>query len=50
MEAKSLVGKLLERDLNKRIGVKDINEIKKHDFFKKMDWALLAGKKIKPPK
>jgi hypothetical protein len=45
-----LISKLLERDINKRLGVKDINEIKKHDFFKKLDWKLLESKKIKPPK
>jgi serum/glucocorticoid-regulated kinase 2 len=50
VETKSLISKLLERDINKRLGVKDINEIKNHDFFKKLDWKLLESKKIKPPK
>jgi serine/threonine protein kinase len=50
IEAKSLISKLLERDINKRLGVKDINEIKNHDFFKKLDWKLLENKQLKPPK
>ena len=41
VEIKSLIGKLLERDITKRIGVKDFNEIKNHDFFKKFDWKNL---------
>lgn len=30
IEIRSLISKLLERDVSKRIGRKDINEIKKH--------------------
>ncbi len=49
MEAKSLISKLLEKDISKRIGVKGFNEIKSHDFFKKFDWRLLLDKKTPPP-
>ena len=45
-----MISKLLERDLSKRIGVKDINEIKKHDFFKKLNWSNLARKKVRAPR
>jgi len=41
IEAKSLISKLLDRDPSKRLGVKDFNEIKKHDFFKKIDWCVV---------
>jgi serum/glucocorticoid-regulated kinase 2 len=49
IEVKSLISKLLERDITKRIGVKDFNDIKSHDFFKKMDWKMLLSRKITPP-
>lgn len=31
--AKSLIGALLQRDKSKRIGSKNIQELKNHDFF-----------------
>lgn len=49
IEIKSLIGKLLERDISKRIGVKDFNEIKNHDFFKKFDWKKLQAKRLPVP-
>lgn len=49
VEAKSLIGKLLEKDIGKRIGVRNYEEIKRHDFFKKFDWRLLLHKKVQPP-
>ena len=33
----------------KRIGVKDKAEIKKHPFFKNLDWEKVRGKEYKPP-
>ena len=33
----------------KRIGVKDKNEIKKHAFFKGIDWGKVVRKEYKPP-
>ena len=41
IEVRSLIGKLLERDVSKRIGRKDINEIKKHEFFRQLNWHHL---------
>ena len=49
IELKSLISRLLERNLQKRLGVKDIAEIKQHDFFKKFDWKKLESKKLEVP-
>lgn len=46
-EVQDLLKKLLERDPNKRIG--NSEEIKKHPWFKTIDWKLLIDKKITPP-
>lgn len=32
-EIKSLIGRMLDRDVTKRIGSSDMNEIKTHEFF-----------------
>jgi serum/glucocorticoid-regulated kinase 2 len=49
IEAKSIISKLLERDVNKRLGVKNFSDIKAHDFFKKMDWTALLERRVQPP-
>lgn len=49
IEIKSFISKLLERDPTKRLGCKDMNDIKKHDFFKGLDWNNLAKKKLPVP-
>lgn len=36
--------------MSKRLGSKDMSEIKKHDFFKKIDWKELLKKKANPPR
>ena len=41
--------KLLEEDVNKRIGVKNFNEIKEHPFFKNIDWDSISNKNIETP-
>ena len=48
-QAKDLLQKLLNKNPNLRIGVKDKSEIKRHPFFKGIDWDLLMAKKIAPP-
>ena len=48
-ELKDLLIKLLEEDVNKRIGVKNFNEIKEHMFFNNIDWDSISNKKIEPP-
>lgn len=35
--------------MNERLGVNNMDEIKKHPFFKNIDWEKLAKKEIKPP-
>ena len=49
VEAKSLLSKLLERDANKRLGSKNISDIKAHDFFRKFEWAALLERRAAPP-
>lgn len=46
-EAWNLLNGLLEREPAKRIG--DVKKIKRHPFFKKIDWDQLMLKKLKPP-
>jgi len=50
-ESKSLLQGLLERNPKKRLGCgeKDAEEIKRHPFFKSVDWTKLDGKQIEPP-
>ena len=45
--AKSLLKKLLEKNPEKRI---DLEEIKKHKFFKGIDWNEIELKNTKPPR
>ena len=47
LDAKALLSGLLERDPTKRIST--AAEIKKHPWFRKIDWKQLIDKKIKPP-
>ena len=49
-EAKDLLGKLLIKNQKERFGVKGgFEEIKKHPFFKGMDFKALEEKKIPAP-
>ena len=48
-DLKDLLKKLLEKDPNKRFGVNNKDEIKKHPFFKGIEWEKLKNKEIKPP-
>ncbi|TYZ60150.1 hypothetical protein PybrP1_003117 [[Pythium] brassicae (nom. inval.)] len=53
----SILKQLLERTVDKRLGsgkstmfqVKGVQAIKKHAFFRDIDWHLLAQKKLAPP-
>ena len=40
---------LLEKDPEKRIGVKNKNEIKNHIFFKDLDWEKVLNCQYLPP-
>ena len=39
--SRNLINGLLERNTKKRLGVGDINQIKKHEFFNNFDWKKL---------
>lgn len=47
--ASDLVQKLLVSDASKRLGANGINEIKSHEFFKRISWKDLLALKTKPP-
>ncbi len=49
IEAASLIGKLLHKDPTKRLGAKNVSDIKAHDFFKKMDWGALVEQRMIAP-
>ncbi|KAJ6115747.1 Serine/threonine-protein kinase psk1 [Penicillium sp. IBT 18751x] len=51
-DAKDLLIRLLRKDPTKRLGyhmTKDLQTIKKHRFFRKIDWAALERREIDPP-
>ncbi|VVC40619.1 Hypothetical protein CINCED_3A022383 [Cinara cedri] len=50
-QCKNLLYKLLEKQSNKRLGsnIQDFNEVKKHSFFKTINWDDLLNKRITPP-
>ncbi|CAG8971647.1 hypothetical protein HYALB_00003115 [Hymenoscyphus albidus] len=51
-DAKDLLTRLLRKDPNKRLGAcmpKDLLTIKKHRFFRKIDWKALARREVEAP-
>uniref|UniRef100_A0A673M3P6 protein kinase C n=1 Tax=Sinocyclocheilus rhinocerous TaxID=307959 RepID=A0A673M3P6_9TELE len=50
-EAISIMRRLLRRNPERRLGAgeRDAEEVKRHPFFRNMDWAALLAKKIRPP-
>uniref|UniRef100_A0A8C5D2H0 protein kinase C n=1 Tax=Gadus morhua TaxID=8049 RepID=A0A8C5D2H0_GADMO len=50
-EAISIMRRLLRRSPERRLGAgeKDAEEVKKHLFFRNLDWNGLLAKKVKPP-
>lgn len=51
-DAKDLLTRLLRKDPNKRLGAvmpKDLQTMKKHRFFRKIDWKKLAARELEPP-
>lgn len=51
-DAKDLLTRLLRKDPAKRLGYhmpKDLQTIKKHRFFRKIDWAALERRELSPP-
>ena len=45
--AKEFIGYVMHRDPHKR---PQISQIKRHAFFRKMNWEALLARRIKPPK
>jgi serine/threonine protein kinase len=51
-DSKDLLTRLLRKDANKRLGShmpRDLQTIKKHRFFRKIDWQRLARRELEPP-
>jgi len=51
-DAKDLLTRLLRKDPKKRLGAvmpRDLETIKKHRFFRKIDWRKLAARELEPP-
>lgn len=51
-DAKDLLTRLLRKDPSKRLGaggLKDLQTIKKHRFFRKIDWQKLEARELEPP-
>ncbi len=51
-DAKDLLTRLLRKDQNKRLGAhmpKDMETIKKHRFFRRIDWKRLEARELEPP-
>ncbi|KAH8652648.1 kinase-like domain-containing protein [Tricladium varicosporioides] len=51
-DAKDLLTRLLRKEPNKRLGSnmpKDMQTIKKHRFFRKIDWKALVKREVEPP-
>lgn len=51
-DAKDLLTRLLRKEPNKRLGAKekpDVAVMKKHRFFRKIDWAKLERRELEPP-
>jgi len=51
-DSKDLLTRLLRKEPNKRLGAnmpKDLDTIKKHRFFRRIDWKKLAKRELEPP-
>jgi len=48
-DAQSLLEGLLTRDVEKRLGSNSSNDVKKHPFFKDIDWDKLEKREMEPP-
>ncbi|TDZ26761.1 Serine/threonine-protein kinase psk1 [Colletotrichum sidae] len=51
-DAKDLLTRLLKKDPSKRLGAnmpKDLQTMKGHRFFRKIDWKKLAAREVEPP-
>lgn len=48
-ESIDFLSKIFTSDPKKRLGTNGAEEVKKHNFFKGIDWEAIYSKKIKPP-
>jgi len=48
-DAKDLVRKLLRKAPNTRLGYNGADEVKRHPFFKSIDWGKLARRELPSP-
>ena len=49
-KSQDLIRSLLQRDVTQRLGWKhDVDDIKKHEWFKDIDWIKVYNKDIEPP-
>ena len=48
-QAQDIITKLLDRDAQRRIGGRGIQDIRTHPFFEGIDWAQLEAKQLPPP-
>ncbi len=44
-----IISAFFTHDPDKRLGSDGVDKIKKHPFFKNIDWEAIINKKIKPP-
>ncbi|ORY57531.1 kinase-like domain-containing protein [Pseudomassariella vexata] len=52
LDAKDFLTRLLKKEPGKRLGSnmpKDLLQMKKHRFFRKIDWTKLAAREVEPP-
>ena len=47
-DAKDFIAQLLEKNLEKRLGYKGIDEIKHHKFLRDIDWDKAEKRQLKP--
>lgn len=47
-EAREILTGLLQKDPSKRIGSQGANEIRRHRFFKDLDWSKVEKREIEP--
>lgn len=47
--AKDLIRRLLERNPKRRLGFQGVEEIKSHEWFQDVDWAMLRRRELVPP-
>lgn len=49
LEARDLIGRLLDQNERTRLGAKSVNEVKSHAFFRGIEWNKLEQKHVIPP-